>query len=303
MLNKHSHSYTHMNIQGYISDIIKKGSIPTGIDTIDQTFLKWILEGYTSAYRIHSKHEEQNGPIAYKNVHRRIKKLFNSKLIEEVIIHGGFKHGAINYKLTTRGLVYYFAELEGLKFFELDAPNIRSISLTHSQDILFSTFLYPYFEKTTIISATYSLVKLIENYVEEICQITRHALQVSAEYIDDPNILKTMEPDNIGGYPPLEKLYFQLTWHIKSFLMKVAIMKEEHIDWRFSKILLTALRKSEVYTNKFFISVGKIQCVANDQIETYNLLSQDQRFLRALKEAGRDFNEGYQKLLAVKTNR
>ena len=110
------------------------------IETGDEIYLHWILDGHTSAYKIWLVHKKEYGPIAYKNVHRRIKKLFNANLIEDVKIEGGFKHGARNYKLTTRGLVYIFGEL-------LIPRNITNILLIYPYNILFAAFLYPYLRK------------------------------------------------------------------------------------------------------------------------------------------------------------
>lgn len=273
-----------MDILGYISEIIKNGPIPIGIDEVDEQYLYYILEGHTSAYKIHSLIQKQKGSTAYKNVHRRIKKLFKSELIEEVKSEGGFKHGAINYKLTTRGLVYFFSEL--------GVPNLYSIPSLYSENILFGTFLYSYFEKKTIKSATYSLIRLMENYLEECCMITRYALDILVTYLEPGQT--SVNPDDFGILPPIEKLYFQLNWHVKSFLLKVAIMKDEHIDWRDS---------IPMHPEDRFPSQEKILCSANDKIETYDLLSEDRKFMQALNAVQTDFTQGYQKLLQVKNNK
>jgi hypothetical protein len=72
-----------MTMPGYIHDIIKVSSFPSNIDDTDELFLFYILEGLTNAYQIFSKLKGEDVYRAYKNVHRRIKKLFESNLIEE----------------------------------------------------------------------------------------------------------------------------------------------------------------------------------------------------------------------------
>jgi hypothetical protein len=270
-----------MGILGYISEIARAGSIPRLIERGDEIYLHWILDGHTSAYKICLVHKKEYGPIAYKNVHRRIKKLFNANLIEDVKIEGGFKHGARNYKLTTRGLLCIFGEL-------LIPRNINNILLMYPDNTLFAAFLYPYFEKRTIKSATYSLIRMIESYLEECCQITRYSLEMLVEYSDDDE--EIIEPNEIGTYPPLKVLYLQLIWHIKSFLLRVTIMKEEHTDWRHIRPPLP------VPPELRFPTEGKIRCTADDGMQTYELLSRDQKFMHAIRDIESDFYKGYQKL-------
>jgi hypothetical protein len=267
-----------MDILEYIYEVIKIKSIPLGLDNVDEIFLFHILEGHTSAYQIYLILEKG---IAYKNVHRRIKRLFEANMIEEVETKGGFKHGAKNYKLTTRGLVYLFAELV--------IPDIGNISLTYSENILFRTFLYPYFERNTIKSATYSLLRLLENYVVDCCQMTRYALDIMVTYLSPEDI--DIKSSEFVDSPPINKLQFQLNWHIRSFLLKIPSMKDEIVDWRY----LT----NQTAENRF-PSQDNIICTANDRIETFFLLSKDKKFMNALQEIERDFHEGYHKLVELK---
>ena len=121
---------------------------------------------------------------------------------------------------------------------------------------------------------------------------TRYALDILVTYLEPGQT--SVEPDEFGILPPIEKLYFQLNWHVKSFLLKVAIMKEEHIDWR--DIL-------PMHPENRFPSQEKILCTANDKIETYDLLSEDRKFMQTLNAVQTDFIQGYQKLMQVKNNK
>ena len=218
--------------------------------------------------------------MAYKNVHRRIRYLFELNLIEEIKKDGGFKHGAINYKLTTRGLVYLFSELG------FNAPSSSKIVLSYMDNILFTTFLDPYFERRTIRSATYSLSRLIENYLNECSQMTRYALE-SMVYYSYPD----MQPSDLWDAPPIQVLEYQLNWHIQSFILKTAIMKDDFVDWR----------NLERLTERPFGS-RKIHCIANDRIDTFALLSGDKKFMKALEEIEDEFSEGFNKLVEFKKN-
>jgi hypothetical protein len=126
--------------------------------------------------------------------------------------------------------------------------------------------------------ATYSL-SLIENYLEECSQLTRYALEAVRDYIQTD-----MKSSELFDCPPIEILQYQLNWHIKSFLLKIAIMTKDLIDWR-------TFRED------------KFQCTANDRIETFILLSGDKKFMKALEEIERPFREGYGKLIELKNKK
>jgi hypothetical protein len=272
-----------MDVYGYICEVVKFKEIPLGIDSLEEQFLHHILHGHKNAYQMRSLLKKEGTPMAYKNVHRRIKKLFEANLIEEIKIEGGFKHGARNYKLTTRGLVYIFSELGAVL-------NINKIS-TYSENILFKTLVYPYFERNTIKYATYSLIGLIESYLEECCQITRYALEFMVEYIEPGTNMTAAE---LVRLPPIAKLQIQLNWHIKSFIVKTAIMKEGLIKWD---------DLNEQRPHHYFPSRGKIKCTANDRLETFSLLSEDKKFMNALEEIEEEFSEGYDKLIELKNKK
>jgi hypothetical protein len=266
---------------GYIHDIIKVSSFPSNIDDTDELFLFYILEGLTNAYQIFSKLKGENVYRAYKNVHRRIKKLFESNLIEEVKTESGFKHGARNYRLTTRGLVYIFSEL--------GTPYSTNIFLPYLENVLFRTLLYPCFERSTIKSATYSLSRLIGNYLEECCRTTRYTLEEMTDYVNP-----AMESRELLDSIPIKILQYQLNWHIKSFILKAAILTEDLIDWR---------NFAELSTAKSFSSTGKLRCIANDRVDTLTLLSGDKKFMKALEEIEGQFSKGYDKLIELKNKK
>jgi hypothetical protein len=153
------------------------------------------------------------------------------------------------------GLVYFFS-VSG-------AHHILNTVSSYSKNILFRTFLYPYFERNTIKEATYSLSKLIGNYLEECSQLTRYALDELADYIEPDAKL-----DDLLHTPPIAILQYQLNWHMKSFLLKTAIMTEDLIDWRHYNLQLIEQHPL----------TGKIRCIANDRQYTFALLSGDKKF-------------------------
>jgi hypothetical protein len=269
-----------MDLLGYINEITRVRFYPSRIDAIDEHLLSNILKGDTSVYKLYSKLKEERHPMAYKNVHRRIKKLFESNLIEEIKAEDGFKHGARNYKVATRGLIYLFSQAY--------VPHEKSIFLSYSENVLFRTFVYPYFERRTIKSATYGLYRLIRNYLEQACQTTRYALERIAAFLTEyPSFKSTELMLELG---PIQILQYQLNWHIKSFILKLAVITEDLIDWRNYN-----LQPIEDHPLR-----GKIRCVANDREYTFALLSSDKKFMKALERIEGQVREGYDTLIELK---
>jgi hypothetical protein len=95
--------------------------------------------------------------IAYKNVHKKVMKLLNLDLIEAV--KKNEKHGAIYYRLTSLGILYIITRSQFLITF-------RDLVKNYSKNELFKIFLYPYFEKQTILSVnSISVEKVLGDYL------------------------------------------------------------------------------------------------------------------------------------------
>jgi hypothetical protein len=60
---------------------------------------------FISAYKLYNDLKSTKYSIAYKNIHKRIKKFYSQKLIEK-IEKKDVRHGSIYYKLTSFGLMY-----------------------------------------------------------------------------------------------------------------------------------------------------------------------------------------------------
>jgi hypothetical protein len=254
-----------MDTNGYISEFLSVES--TRIDGLDEFFLSHILSGYTSVYKLHSliKTEPWNMSMAYKNVHKRIRRIYKGGLIEEIPKPGGYEHGAINYRLTSRGLMYLFSEL-------ITPKNIHEIMIKYPKNSLFKFFVYNYFEKETVEHSTQTLTSLLQNYMVECCQKIRlfvdsklveyYGAYAGKGYLEQENVLKYM-------------LAYQLEWHKRSFILKVATLKNELIDWRDER--------------------------ANDRQETLELLANDKKFMAALEKYGGEFQKGYDTLITLRS--
>lgn len=266
--------FTHMDIKGYIIEV-SKAPIPDYLDTDDEYYLHEISEGVNSAYQI-CHHPIYKGPkIAYKNVHRRVKKLENYGLIEEKVMDRPPLHGRKDYVVTTRGLVYIFSEL-------LQTRRFIDIVLSHQQNIIFKTFLDPYIQMRTVKNSTYTLTKLISNYIIECCEITKYCLRIASLYAEENEMIPESD---LFACTPINFMYYRLNLCIQSFIVRSVILNEESEDY------------DEYTINKgwdpYISSRRKVSCLANDKKETHYLLARDKKFMSSLRETEKKFRTGF----------
>jgi hypothetical protein len=116
-----------------------------------------------------------------------------------------------------------------------------------------------------------------------------------AKYVDvdsdDPYITHA----EILSMPPIRVLEYQLNWHVQSFILKLSFMTNDVIDWWW----IASLHK-DPETRKRFPSVEKIRCMANDRMETYTLLANDKKFIKALDIVEKRFSTGYKTIIELK---
>lgn len=108
----------------------------------EQFFILLFAQHSFSAYELCSYLKNKTrlmSPMAYKNVHERIKRLVALGLLE--VQKGDFKRNAIKYKLTSRGL-----------FENLSMANIAHafVWLDYKDNVILQTLLFQYFEVPTI---------------------------------------------------------------------------------------------------------------------------------------------------------
>ena len=114
--------------------------------------------------------------MAYKNVHKRIRELESLNLIQK---DGSIsKHGAIYYRLTSEGIYILFLERpDGIIFNEYEistkgksVSNTRNFLNNYGNDILFKSFLYPFFNKETLDRIEYVFLWNIYDYLHDCCK-------------------------------------------------------------------------------------------------------------------------------------
>lgn len=149
----------------YIIFFSKYGQADLGPVEI-QILIEFIFNKHLSTYSIYKSYKRNlDRPMAYKNVHKRIKRLEQIKMIQQ--IDKNFDRGAIHYEISTYGLLYL-----------LSSSSIDSLEyvLRHKDDIIVKSLLLDYFEEKTIDSLgsfNDANTSKIFDYLYGCCSITR----------------------------------------------------------------------------------------------------------------------------------
>jgi len=233
------------------------------IDFLIDNLLQWELKhGSFSAYKIYSHLKDIEDFIAYKNVHLKIRKMFSCGLIEEV--EGKYFHGAKFYRISPNG--WFNLILRGVFNY---APICKlAITKYYDDNIIFKTFIYPYFEKKTLRQFPDSTIGL---YLYNCCQTT--VLSIEAWKPDGEKIFEVSEDkileDIIKGKYSMgildinESIADELDLQIKSFLFE--------------------------------------QIITNSRMQS--VLSKDKKFMAAIENIEKQFRREYSKLMELKNNK
>jgi hypothetical protein len=140
---------------------------------VEKGFIFYFSLGPTTAYNIclsieSTKALQKHVPVSYenvrkkyKNVYKRVVRLYKLGLIEEVV--GNFPRGAKPYRLTSHGLFEYL--LLGL------GPSVpRSILDTYKDDVIIEYTLYRYFELDTLKEFRDVAMAFVGGYLRRCCE-------------------------------------------------------------------------------------------------------------------------------------
>jgi hypothetical protein len=166
------------DIQGYISLVYPSSTEYAGFDGKSLDILEqFAWERYLSAYQIHSNIKFTYLKMAYKNVNKWVNALLLSGLLQKFETDSKIsKHKAIYYRLTEKGIYQLFLNrLNSLLVNQSDVrkgtpPNALSFFQNYSDSMLFETFLYPYFEKDTLLAIGSRLLWDLYGYLSSCCQ-------------------------------------------------------------------------------------------------------------------------------------
>src|SRR5688572_14171007 len=115
---------------------------PIQLDYIDCEILSNIYEKNYSAYSLKKIFKNSIYQRDYSKINIRLKKLEAANLIERTSEKS--KRNAIEYKITTLGLIFLYADIQqNISFSDI---------LRYNKDILFKTLIFQFFEKQTILN-------------------------------------------------------------------------------------------------------------------------------------------------------
>jgi hypothetical protein len=271
-----------MDVLGYMFEVSRM-PLPTSLDYADTVFLQQIGGHLTSAYKIwnwNRKHSPDSGlDMAYKNVHGRIQRLLKMQLISEIVVSQGFKHGAKNYRPTTRGLVYLYSILWGPK----SSPIFpQKIALLNKDNILFQTFLFPYFEFKTLANTTQTLELLIESFITGCCQTTVACSALLPDYIE-VQLKKVKSKFDLLGIPPMNFMHYKLSSDILMFIVKCSLSLKEFENWEHYESYQDGGRDYHLALD--LSSMDKSSHLSDNRSLTSALLAKDIKFMKALQRA------------------
>lgn len=147
-----------MNVEEYISELIMFHNRNTQrIAQFDIYILYKIgLKKSMSAYQLHNSLKSTKYAIAYKNVHKRVKRFHSNGLIQKTR-EIDRKHGSIYYRLTSLGiLVFLFRFYSDLQYFDIPSKSncVFEFMKYYRNDGFFQLFIIPYFGIETLQNLT-----------------------------------------------------------------------------------------------------------------------------------------------------
>jgi hypothetical protein len=169
----------------YIEEISNLPNRNVVLGPVEEEFLKYFVENsHLSAYQVRSLHnsrqklwiykltqKQQPNPMDYKNVHKRVKRLYELNLIEKEGKQS--ERGAIYYRLSTGG-IYYLIHNKSREFITL----LKNVLQNHSDNIIFKIFLDPYIKRDTLLQIeSTSRISKICSYLHECCEATERTLE------------------------------------------------------------------------------------------------------------------------------
>lgn len=276
ILIKHTPTYTYVVEKRYMSEIRNYKKLSLG-ETENLFINIFSTPNYSySAYEIFSILKKSPRPMAYKNVHKRVKRLDTLGLIREV---EKSQRNAIKYELTTRGL-----------FERLLIPNVDLTFLERNKEsVILQNILFRFFEEITIHEIGEAM-KYLRIYLHNSCYAILTLAETQKPKLDELDkeyeqwketwFKGKLEPnwnEFYGSYS--DKMEDLIMGQIKNFIIRIVeSTKFEYLDRKHLK------KEPREYLNPF----------------PSELLRSDVKFIPILKDMKNDFNDGCKILLSKK---
>jgi hypothetical protein len=168
-----------INYEEYLSEISKFQDRNYELGpTASRILLYFTLRPYLSTYQIFSfLRSTLSNQMAYKNVHKIVKQIHSLKLIEVVGKETVKKeresiHNPKYYRLTTGGIFSLICNHQ-FSLVSLGMDRTKKLVQNYSDNIIFRTILYPYFDEQSLSLMDSSIiVQGILDYLNKCCAIT-----------------------------------------------------------------------------------------------------------------------------------
>jgi hypothetical protein len=233
------------------------------IDFLINNLLQWELKhGSFSTYKIYSHLKDMEDFIAYKNVHLKIRKLFSCGLIEEV--EGKYFHGAKFYRISPNG--WFNLILRGVFNYALICK--PAITKYYNDNIIFKTFIFPYFEIETLRHFSDSTIGM---YLYDCCQTTLLSIEA-------------LKPDG-------EKIF--------------EVSREKRLERIINdKYIMDIIDVNESITDELDLQIKSFlfeQIITNSRMQS--VLSKDKKFMAAIEDIEKEFRTEYNKVMELKNKK
>jgi len=284
--------YLEYMLAAYRHDFREVKMTEGDLDFLTEELTRYI-EGRFSVYQIHSYMKKRGSSMAYKNVHQKVHKLLSLGLIEEIET-GYVLHGAKYYQISLNGWVNLILEAE-YSYFQ------GAIKQYYDKNIIFKTFIYPYFELETI---SFFLNYLeVNTYLRNCCRTTIQTMNLWESGDRKEHGVLGLPRDKLRQLPDeelLEALKYKLD------------VRSAYRGVRYTLAGLRKMIKSDGLTG-FSVSIPKSITEALDlHVKSFlfeqimrashlpylgSALAEDRKFMAAVKKMGGEFNQSYDRLI------
>ena len=211
-----------------------------------------------STYQVFNLLKKTHYKSKYENVYKKVQNLLSLNLIEKLPkTLDNIGHGAIYYKITSLGIFYLMENMHKYHFGNFE------IIKHHGDDPFFRIFLYPYFEKETLITLKFDHIKdEMYNYLNSCCRSLKSLFQRLNSIEENKGIYSwmetwdalpkyTKEDDELERFISILKDRFNLKW----LDLDVKIEKADENTITISKnnnVLYLTLNKSKTKAILFY---------------------------------------------------
>ena len=283
----------------FMSEMVRFRRLSLG--SAESNFLNLIAAATNpiSAYDIWVRLKEMavSKPMAYKNVHVRVKKLHSYGLIQEVKEEKRYRK-AIHYEVTNSGLFHYL----------LDSPLIPFVLKKYKDNLILKIILYEFFSVSTIdYFCTVVRILALNQYLKKCCQAILDRFEIykrnrwkykQSELVNDMNRLILNEMKNFAY-----QIVSTSNSKVKIKDIDIIALHQKYDEYSKNEKdqvidILEVKNKDKVLYSKHLNQNNNSDDLENHKYLFPNMaLKNDTRFMELLHEIKKEFDDGYSDFL------